>query len=90
MDGKEMTDESIKAALDEARVPASIAKATKAMVNGVMEFLDAEEPQVYWSESTVYSRTHLLRGHGRPHRPHAYRREPPAGGHRRQDVQVHL
>jgi hypothetical protein len=62
MGGKEMTDASIIEALEEARVPSSIAKATKAMVNGVMEFLDAEEPEVYWSESTVYSRTHGYAG----------------------------
>lgn len=62
MGGREMTDGAIKTALDEARVPAGIAKATKAMVGGVMEFLDDEEPEVYWSESTVYSRVHGYAG----------------------------
>jgi hypothetical protein len=62
MDGTEMTDEAIRAALDEARVPASIAKATRAMVDGVLQFLDDEEPEVFWSESTVYSRAHNYAG----------------------------
>jgi hypothetical protein len=32
------------------------------MVDGLMEFLDDEEPEVYWSESTVYSRAHGYAG----------------------------
>jgi hypothetical protein len=62
LDGKEATPAVIEAKLEEARVPRNLWKSTAGMVAGVMEFLQDEEPEVYWSESTVYSRTHGYAG----------------------------
>jgi hypothetical protein len=60
--GKEMTPENIDAALKEKRVPPNLWKSARGMVRGLWEFLADEEPEVYWSESTVYSRTHGYAG----------------------------
>jgi PD-(D/E)XK nuclease superfamily protein len=62
MTGKPLDEEDIKEALKEKRVPTKMWKPTLQMVKGVMEFLSDEEPEVYWSEKTVFSRTHEYAG----------------------------
>lgn len=60
--GKPVTEENIEAQLRAARVPTALGRSTGNMIAGLMEFLVDEEPEVYWSESTVYSRTHGYAG----------------------------
>ena len=60
--GKPLSQETVEAQLKEARVPLGMWKSTAAMIAGLMEFLYDHEPEVYWSESTVYSRTHGYAG----------------------------
>lgn len=60
--GRPMTQEVIEAQLREQRVPLNLWKSAAAMIAALMEFLNDEEPEVYWSESTVYSRAHGYAG----------------------------
>lgn len=60
--GKPLSQETVEAQLKEARVPLNMWKSTAAMIAGLMEFLYDEEPEVYWSEATVYSRQHGYAG----------------------------
>lgn len=60
--GRPLSKETVEAQLKEARVPPGMWKSTAAMIAGLMEFLHDEEPEVYWSESTVYSREHGYAG----------------------------
>jgi hypothetical protein len=60
--GKPMDEKAIEAQLRERRVPLNLWRSTGKMIAGLMEFLADEEPEVYWSESTVYSRTHGYAG----------------------------
>lgn len=60
--GKPLSKETVEAQLKERRVPLNLWKSTAAMIAGLMEFLYDEEPEVYWSESTVYSRAHGYAG----------------------------
>ena len=60
--GKELTNEDVEAQLVERRVPRELWHSTAAMVAGLMEFLVDHEPEVYWSEQTVYSRQHGYAG----------------------------
>lgn len=60
--GKPVAKETVEAQLKEARVPLNMWKSTAAMIAGLMEFLHDEEPEVHWSESTVYSRQHGYAG----------------------------
>lgn len=60
--GKPIGKKAIEEQLKEMRVPIHMWKSAAAMINGVMEFLYDEEPQIYWSESTVYSRKHGYAG----------------------------
>lgn len=60
--GKPLTQETIEGQLKEARVPVGMWKSAAAMIAGLMEFLHDEEPEIYWSESTVYSRQHGYAG----------------------------
>jgi len=60
--GRTVEQEAIEAQLKEARVPLNMWKSTSSMVAALMEFLADEEPEVYWSESTVYSRQHGYAG----------------------------
>ena len=63
IDGKPLVKDDIEAMLDDARVDEpSIRKATWPMVNAVLTFLHDAEPEIIWSESTVYSRTHEYAG----------------------------
>ena len=60
--GKTVDPEVVQAELDEKNVPARLHKATFKMIDGGMEFLFDTEPEIIWSESTVYSRTHEYAG----------------------------
>jgi hypothetical protein len=62
LEGKPLARETVEAQLKERRVPLNLWKSTAAMIAGLMEFLNDEEPEVYWSESTVYSREHGYAG----------------------------
>ncbi len=52
----------VEAELADKRVPLKLRAATHKMIDGLMDFLDDEEPEVYWSESTVFSREHGYAG----------------------------
>ena len=60
--GKPMTKETVEEQLVERRVPQHLWKSAAAMIVGVMKYLDEAEPEIYWSEQTVYSRTHGYAG----------------------------
>ncbi len=60
--GQKVDKDTIEAQLTEASVPKGLWRSAAAMINGLMEFLYDEEPEVLWSESTVYSRTHGYAG----------------------------
>jgi hypothetical protein len=60
--GKELTNEQFEDELRERRIPQKLWRGTAGMVAGVMQFLDDVEPEVVWSEQTVYSRTHGYAG----------------------------
>lgn len=53
---------AIEEELVEKKVPAKLRKGAANMIRGLLDFLSDEEPEVYWSESTVYSRTHRYAG----------------------------
>jgi hypothetical protein len=59
---KPLSKETVEEKLKEARVPFEMWKSTAAMIVGVMEFLHATEPEIFWSEQTVYSRSHGYAG----------------------------
>lgn len=60
--GKQVDEKAIHEQLREAHVSTKMWKSATNMVNGLMEFLFDEEPEVYWSEATVYSRQHEYAG----------------------------
>lgn len=60
--GKPFTKEQMEEMLREKRVPVELWKSTAGMAAGVMEFLFDFEPDVIWSEQTVFSRTHQYAG----------------------------
>lgn len=60
--GKPVDPEHIQFLLDEKGVPEHLHAATFKMVDGAMEFLFDFEPEIIWSESTVYSREHGYAG----------------------------
>jgi hypothetical protein len=60
--GTPLSSEDIAARLEEERVPEALSKQTAAMVQGLRKFLDDFEPEIIWSEATVYSRTHGYAG----------------------------
>jgi len=60
--GKPFTKDQMEEELRERRVPMELWKSTAGMVSGAMEFLFDVEPDVIWSEATVYSRTHQYAG----------------------------
>ena len=62
IDGKPLKQADVEAKLEEARVPKGMWKSTAGMIQGVLSFLHDAEPEVYWSEKTVYSRTHGYAG----------------------------
>ena len=60
--GTPLSKEDIEARLEEARVDQSLRKGAIPMVQGLRAFLDEAEPEILWSERTVYSRTHGYAG----------------------------
>lgn len=62
LDGRTLSEDDIKHRLEEAHVPTGLWRSTAKMIEGIYKYLDHEEPEVYWSESTVYSRTHGYAG----------------------------
>ncbi len=60
--GKPVDVEAVQAQLDEKNVPKSMHKSTFKMIDGVMEFLFDHEPEIFWSEATVYNREHGYAG----------------------------
>lgn len=60
--GRPIDREAVQAALDEKRVPRSLHRGAFGMIDGLLQFLDDKEPEVFWSESTVYSRKHGYAG----------------------------
>jgi len=60
--GQPVDEEAVKAQLKEKNVPPKMYKSTFGMINGVMEFLFDHEPEIYWSEATIYNRTHGFAG----------------------------
>jgi len=60
--GKPVDPEAVQAQLDEKGVPKSMHKSTFKMIDGVMEFLFDHEPEIFWSEATVYNREHGYAG----------------------------
>jgi hypothetical protein len=60
--GKPIDPDHIQFLLEEKQVPEDLWPATFKMVDGAMEFLYDFEPDVLWSEATVYSREHGYAG----------------------------
>ena len=60
--GSPLSKATILEKLEEAHVPTSMYKSTGGMIESLMRFLDAEQPEVYWSEHTVFSRAHKYAG----------------------------
>jgi hypothetical protein len=60
--GKKIDPDHIQFLLEEKQVPEALWPATFKMVDGVLEFLYDFEPEIYWSEATVYSREHEYAG----------------------------
>jgi hypothetical protein len=60
--GKKVDQDAIHEQLREALVPTKMWRSATNMIAGLMEFLFDEEPEVIWSEATVYSRTHKYAG----------------------------
>lgn len=55
--GKPLDESDVKVLLTDARVPTKMWKSTTGMISALMAFLADVEPEVLWSESTVYSRS---------------------------------
>jgi hypothetical protein len=62
MEGKPLSKAQVQEALQEARVPPKMWRSAAGMIAGAMEFLFDHEPDVLWSEATVYSRQHGYAG----------------------------
>jgi hypothetical protein len=60
--GKKVDLAHVQFQLEEKNVPETLWAATFKMIDGVMEFLYDFEPEVVWSEATVYSREHQYAG----------------------------
>ena len=62
--GKTMAEvvDLAKEELKEERVPEKLHKSTLKMIGGLVQFLMDEEPDIIWSEQTVFSRTHGYAG----------------------------
>lgn len=60
--GTTLDRETIESHLKEKRVPRAMWRGTFGMIRGLMQFLEDYEPEVYWSEQTVYSREHGYAG----------------------------
>lgn len=62
VEGKKIDLDHVQSELEEKAVPERLWKATYKMIDGVAEFLFDTEPEILWSESTVYSREHGYAG----------------------------
>ena len=62
VEGKPIDDAQLAHDLEEARVPKSMWRSTKGMIDGIMLFLQEEQPEILWSEATVFSREHEYAG----------------------------
>lgn len=60
--GKPLTKADVEAALEAARVDPALAKATYPMAQGVLAYLQDTEPEIVYSERTVFSRTYGYAG----------------------------
>jgi len=60
--GKAVDKDAVQAQLNEKHVPQKLHKSTFKMIDGVMEFLFDHEPEIYWSEATIYNREHGFAG----------------------------
>lgn len=60
--GKKVDLDHVQFSLEEKAVPEALWPATFKMIDGVTEFLFDFEPEIEWSEATVYSRTHQYAG----------------------------
>jgi hypothetical protein len=60
--GKKIDPDHVQHQLEEKMVPEDLWPATFKMVDGLMEFLFDFEPDILWSEATVYSREHGYAG----------------------------
>ncbi len=60
--GKKIDPDHVQFLLEEKDVPEALWPATYKMIDGVMEFLYDFEPEILWSEATVYSREHGYAG----------------------------
>lgn len=60
--GTQVDKAEVEAQLAEKRVPKTMWKSALLMISGVYQYLQDTEPEVYRSESTVYSRTHGYAG----------------------------
>jgi len=60
--GKSVDVEGVERQLKEKNVPKNMHKSTFKMIDGVMEFLFDHEPEIYWSEATIYNREHGFAG----------------------------
>jgi hypothetical protein len=59
---KPIDDAALAAKLTDARVPRSMWKSTRGMIEGVIKFLNDEKPTILFSEKTIFSRTHGYAG----------------------------
>jgi hypothetical protein len=60
--GKPIDNDEVQARLEEKLVPKAMWKSAFLMISAVLQYLQDTEPEVYWSESTVYSREHGYAG----------------------------
>lgn len=60
--GKALDKKEVEERLEEARVDKVLWTGALSMVQGVYAFLQDTEPEIYWSEATVYSREHGYAG----------------------------
>lgn len=62
IDGKPLSKETVQSLLEDAHVPEALWRSTGNMIQGLMQFLEDEKPEILWSEHTVFSRTHKYAG----------------------------
>jgi hypothetical protein len=60
--GVKVEEEQLREQFKEAAIPTKLWKSTLVMITGLVDFLFDEEPEILWSESTVYSREHGYAG----------------------------
>lgn len=62
IEGKRLTEDELKDQLKEAGVPTKLWKSTINMYGGLIDFMFDEEPEIFHSEQTVYSRKYHYAG----------------------------